>query len=486
MKKLFIVPIIIFALASCSKNDEPKNNYSVVNQFIYDGMSLYYLWADDMPANQNVTSEPVAYFTSLLNATDQQQGWSFITDDVQSLLAQFAGEPLDFGYDLIFAKTPTAGEYVAIVKYVYPNTPAAAAGIKRLDLISKINGQPITANNYYALFGSETISLSMCDFDLQIIDSKTITPAKIETNPVLYSNIYEVNGKKIAYLFYTSFIENYNNKLYETFQNFKQQGVTDLVLDLRYNHGGHVSAAVYLASLVAPRSAVESRSAYVTMTYNSFLTNEFKRGGIDTNDYLGIYNFQFPNPLDANLDLNKIYIIATDDSYSAAELTAFGLKAYMNVTHIGGKTGGKYTASTTLHAYDNNIGIPIYTESSLSTADKKTLENWAIQPIVAIYGDKNGKNFSNPGYLQPDVECEEGFGYLSNWKPIGDTDDTFLGEAIYAITGNESYKPQNINMIRETENTTPRLHPAELKNPKQINNSLIINRFPAAKLVNSE
>ena len=163
----------------------------------------------------------------------------------------------------------------------------------------------------------------------------------------------------------------------------------------------------------------------------------------------------YPNPLEANLNLDKVYIIATGNSASASELTTFCSRAIMgesNVTHIGGKTSGKYTGSWTIHPYSKYGGrtVPLYVEEKLSTKQKDNFRNWAMQPIVAVYTDKNGKDFINPGYLEPDYTLNEGFGYIDYWKPIGDTEDVFLGQALYLITGDESYKPAKPKQTRSS------------------------------------
>ncbi|MGB4438597.1 MAG: hypothetical protein WBJ13_05080, partial [Sedimentibacter sp.] len=162
----------------------------------------------------------------------------------------------------------------------------------------------------------------------------------------------------------------------------------------------------------------------------------------DRREYLGTYNnTQDENPLGANLNLNKVYIIATDNSYSASELTVFCLGPYMDVVHIGGNTGGKYTASWTIHGYDDALGATVYDGSKLSSSDKTKLKNWAMQPIVAMYANKDNISFNNPGYLVPDYMLDEGFGYIDYWTPLGDTKDVLLGQALYLISGDEGYKP---------------------------------------------
>ena len=480
MRKLSVlllsaVVVLNMLFSSCKGNDDviddPTKTVNVVSQFVYDGMSLYYLWSSEMEKKQPRTSDsiPEKYFQSVLSSTDVDHGWSFITDDVQGLMAEFAGTPKEFGFSLVFAYANSAKtEYLAFVKYVFPNSPAYDAGIRRNSIITKIDGKAITIDNYSALYGNSAVALTLQKFiGNQLVADKdvTISPSILSTNPVLYTEIYEIGGKKIAYLFYTDFISNYNQSLYEAFSRFKQAGVTDLVLDLRYNHGGAVTAATYLASLIAPRAVVESKSPYTRMSYNKDLNAYFDEKNISRTDSLGVYAADLPNPLGANLNLNKVYIIATNDSYSASELTTFCLKAYMNVVHIGGNTGGKYTASWTIHPYDDEIGVPIYEESKLSASLKNKFENWAMQPIVAKYTNKSDKDFSTPGHLVPDYPLVEGFGYLSAWTQIGDTKDVLLGQALYLITGDASFKPSMSaapQRLRSSVDAT-----ARLKNPKE-------------------
>lgn len=472
MKRLHSLLLITFALffvaTSCSdKNDLPgpskpdNKDIAIVSQFVYDGLSSYYLWSDEMTSKKPTVNDtdPVKYFNSVLNKIDTDNGWSWITDDVQGLLADFAGEPKSFGYS-IGGFYQIENKIYALLRYVFENTPASQAGMERLDLIGEIDGKPITANSegYISdrdlniLYGDKKATFTtykLSDAELTLKKEVEVTPIVTKTDPVLYNEIYTIGDKKIGYLFYTNFTGNYNYRLFEVFSHFKNEGVTDLVLDLRYNPGGGVTAASYLVSLFAPEASVKDKTILTTLTYNKFLNDIF---GSNRNTKLGTYTDKNGklliegalDPLQANLDLEKVYIIATERSASASELTTFCSRAIMgdaNVVHIGGKTSGKYTASWTVHPYDDNLGQPVYVEDKLSTKQKDIFKNWAMQPIVAIYKDKDGKDFVNPGYLEPDYALEEGFGYLDYWKPLGDTKDVLLGQAIYLITGNESYKP---------------------------------------------
>lgn len=461
MKKNVLLILVLMAAVSSfysCKKDEPQSP-NIVSQFVYDGMSQYYLWADDMKSIKPTSSDanPSTYFEKILSPYDR---FSWITDDVDGLMAEFAGEPKSFGFELmVLWKDATKTSIVAYVKYVYPNTPASNAGIVRGNIITKINGQTITLSNYETLFGTSGLTLTVSDQNNLNPKEVAVAPTIIKTNPILYSNIYNIDGHKIAYLFYTGFIDNYNDSLYEKFDYFKQQGVTDLVLDLRYNHGGAVTAATYLSSLIAPKTVVQNKAALVKMMYNNNVNEIFKyyydratdaqKGSYDRTDFFGEYDSSSErNPLNANLDLSKVYIIATGDSYSASELTTFCLKSYMNVVHIGDTTGGKYLASWTIHPYSEQYGVPIYDSTKLSVSQINTFKKWAMQPIVAKYTNKDGIDFSNPGFLVPNYVLKEGGGVFSQWKPIGDTRDTYLAQAIYLITGNQTYKPVNLAYVK--------------------------------------
>ena len=248
-KNLYLIVVVIISsfFVSC-KQDDSIYTANLVNRFVYDGMSQYYFWSSDMKNKKPTSSDtdPFAYFDRILNENDR---FSWITDDVEGLLADFSGTPLSFGFSFAFIQSPTSStEYYAVIKYVFPNTPASKAGLKRIDYIGKINDQPITKSNYGALYDGNSLKLTMYKYiNSTFMQDKEInlTPEVINTDPVLCDTVYQIDSHKVGYVFYTDFIANYNGSLYNTFLKFKQEGVTDLILDIRYNHGGGISAATY-------------------------------------------------------------------------------------------------------------------------------------------------------------------------------------------------------------------------------------------------
>ena len=458
----------------------PDQDLSVVTEFVYNGMSLYYLWSNEVISKKPTANDkdPEEYFYKILNETDTQHGWSWITDDVESLMAGFEGESTDaFGFQpQALFYDDTKSRIVGFVRYVYPNTPAEKAGIKRGEVITHANGNLITINNYAIMYGANSkTTFTVLDQNFANPRDVEITPAKISTDPVLYSNIYEgegFNGRKIGYLFYTNFYENYNESLFRAFSEFKSAGITDLVLDLRYNPGGGISAATYLASLIAPVAEVQKKEPFTILSFNEYLNKEYG----DSRKYnLGEYNStEYSNPIDANINNGNLnlYVITTSSSASASELITFCLMPYMQVEHIGEKTSGKYTASQTIHAY-NSFPDPntkrsraqrLYVESSLSDSDKNELKDWAIQPIVATYTNKYEESFMSTNGLIPNhpiAETDDNERNTAKWKPIGDTDDYLFAKAISLITG----KPYTVSQTRSALNI--QLQDAELYSPME-------------------
>ena len=446
---------VLFSISCRSDDPTPPNNNGeekplLVSQFVYDGMSLFYLWNEQMLGREPTATDTDAkrYFESLLyRPTDV---WSWITDDVDALLRDFAGESARaFGF-APFGLWINQAELIGVVRYVYPDSPAARAGMKRGDIILEINNRPITLANIDLLLGStEETTFTIVDIvhqSFHVRERVTLTQEPFVANPVLHSSVHRIDGRVIGYLFYTAFRSNFNEYLFEVFRKFQREGVTDLVLDLRYNPGGAVTAAIYLASLIAPAEDVRRNAVFTIMNYNRTQNAIFDRNGWDRSSRLGEYNADlFSNPIDANLNLDRVHIIATRFSASASELVIFCLDPFMNVVHIGENTSGKYTASWTVHAFDNffvgegrnrQARAQIVYENP-TDVQRSELRNWAMQPIVGKYTDRDGNSFAAAGTLAPDVEMNvlEFIRDPREWLPIGDRNDYLFSKAISLITG---------------------------------------------------
>ena len=128
--------------------------------------------------------------------------------------------------------------------------------IKRGEVFYGVNGTQLTINNYQALlFGSNNdYTLNMADINGGAFtpNGKTVALTKtvLDENPILVNKVIVSGSHKIGYLMYNAFFSNYDTKLNEAFGTLKSQGITDLVLDLRYNGGGSIQTSTRLASMI--------------------------------------------------------------------------------------------------------------------------------------------------------------------------------------------------------------------------------------------
>jgi C-terminal processing protease CtpA/Prc len=445
-RKILFVFIVASALITGCKDDpipepEPEKEKASaltikVNQFFKDVMEDVYLWYNTLPnIDINYEFDSEAYFDKLLYSEDN---WSFVTDDVEALEGSFEGKETSYGWSLAFWWADQQKvNIVALVEYVYPNTPAAIAGFKRGDIIHKLNGTDITINNYMQLLTSASLSCVFGqDSENGIINSKTASLSALELNlnPVQFTNIIEHGGKKIGYLFYAQYIGNYITSLDTVIQYFMANQVTDVVLDLRYNPGGGTDAAQHLCSSLAPLDVVNGQKTLVKFQWNDKYQDYWQSK--NATDQLGI---NFINTVPNKMGLNKLWIITGKGTASASELTITGLKPYMTVTTVGETTYGKYTASITLKPEDFYESASYY----------KEIDNWAVQPIILKYANSQGVTDFKDGFT-PDIAVEDDL--LSTYQ-LGDKREAKLKKAIESITGVEvqatksAVKPSGFTVI---------------------------------------
>lgn len=192
------------------------------------------------------------------------------------------------------------------------------------------------------------------------------------------------------------------------FDKFKEAGVKDLILDLRYNGGGDIGVASHLASAIAPANVVKNHNVLVTYVYNDLLTSYFEE---DEDEIL----VRFPDN-DYNADIENLYVLCTEGTASASELVAIGLEPYMNVKLIGTNTYGKYTG---MFIFDKDV------------RGCKDLENWILLPVCMKYANSEGFSDFVDG-LEPDYKVEDDL--LSGYQ-FGDANDPMLATALDVIGG---------------------------------------------------
>lgn len=470
MKKFipfFILLLLLLITAQACQKDQDDTivgsssstaNLEVQN-FIWKGLNQYYLWqtdvanlADNRFANQAALDAfltnykvPQELFDAL-RVSPTIDRFSWMVDDYVTLEQSLQGISKNNGVEFGLSYKPNSTtEVFGYVRYIIPGSDASTKDIRRGEIFTAVNGTPLTTTNYQSLlFGTnDNYTLNMADYNGTTFSSngKTVqlTKTTLSENPILIKNVITVGTKKIGYLMYNGFYADFDSQLNAAFGDFKTQGITDLVLDLRYNSGGSVRTATYLASMITGQF---TGKVFAKQQWNTKINSYF-----ETNDPNGLRNF-FTDKIGStpinSLNMSKVYILTTKSSASASELVINGLKPHINVVQIGDVTTGKNVGSVTL-----------YDSPDFSATNRNPKHKYAMQPIVLKIVNSEGFGDYFNG-LTPTHELKE---TISTFGVLGDVNEPLLKLAIAKITGTGKMTTQStgtqFNFFRDSKSMNP-------------------------------
>ncbi|MEX0986350.1 MAG: S41 family peptidase [Bacteroidales bacterium] len=414
----FLFSLLVLLPFSCKDPEPEPTETEIINEWIWDVMTDVYLWADDVDRNLYPTEEtdPEAFFYNILHADDR---FSWIVDDYEELINSFNNISLSSGISPYFVRINNTDEVIIIVEYVTPGSPADLGQIQRGEIITRINQTTITIENYINLFYGETLALEFADYtegDL-VANGKSVTinAVVLEENPVLHHEIITFEEKQIGYIVFTGFSEGEQSKwvdsLDHVFADLQNRGISELIMDIRYNPGGRVSVARHIASVVSPADVPGSDNVFVKYQWNEDYQQYFIQRDGENSENLVVLFEESPSH---NLNLSDIYFLTSGHSASASELIIIGLEPYMNVIQIGENTYGKFYGSIT---------VP--------DLEEPARHSWGLQPLVFKFASSTGFTDFNNGLI-PDIIIDDN---ILDMKQFGDLSDPILARAVEEITG---------------------------------------------------
>ncbi len=348
-----------------------------------------------------------------VKSNGQRSFYSYITEVSSTTRAAVNSYGLLLHYTII----GNGDYYHFVVDHVYPDSPAAQAGVVRGDLITMVDGSYITRNNYSSLFSSiqngtkQSLKLTFLRQTTKENFTVQIGKGQYDENPVAHHEVIDVDGKKIGYISYISFESEYDDELIAALQELKAQGAQELILDLRINTGGAVNSAVTLCSALVPATMEGEKLCELVRNPNN------KRGTQSS-----IFNLKDAGTI---FSLDDLTVICSNYSASSSELVVMGLRGLdFPVTLIGSQTEGK------------NCGMDV----TRKTIGGKSLE---FAPITFMCFNAKGNGDWGEGIV-PDVDLKDennDFGLYDVNYPLPRADwgdehyDIALAVAIAKITG---------------------------------------------------
>ena len=466
---VFIVSLLFF---NCDKSEDGIPTDLEIENFVWGGLNAYYLWQSDVPdlsdlrfSNQNQLnsylegfSSPENLFDNLLYTAENgypanEKGYdrfSWIVDDYVALENAFQGITVSNGMDFqLYLENGSTTNVYGVVRYVVPGSDAKTQGVLRGMVFSSVDGTQITANNYQdLLFGTNTdYTINLADFNggNPILNGTSIALSKIQLqeDPVAKVEVFVEGAKTIGYLLYNQFASSYDSELNAAFGTFKASGVTDLIVDLRYNGGGSVQTATYLGSMITTESN--------TTVFSKQVWNEKVMENNDASNFINYFTDKITDTDESinSLNLSTVYFIVSEDTASASELVINALSAYIDVKLVGTQTVGKQVGSITL--YDSE-------GYGRNGADLNTNHTYAMQPIVLEIKNANEEN--NPNGYTAEVQLEEDFGLdtgVINLGELGNKTEPLLARTIQYITTGARSTGKTITTFNKNKITNSKL-----------------------------
>lgn len=282
-------------------------------------------------------------FTAAARAKNEDRGWSYLLTQAEAQQYFQAGQSAGYGYGYVLpASGPFAGKLV--LTQVMRGSPADQAGFVRGDQILAVGSTAQTMTDVPTLVAQQTLgaalsgstpgtpkSLSVLPRGQTTPVTRSMTSAVYDLDPVVSKVVASPLGKPVGYVLLRTFVTPAEQKLRDAFAAFNQQGVKDVLVDVRYDGGGLLATAQVLASLLHPAAG--------ELMY---------RGQYNAKHTADSWTESFGGEASRLPAVDRVAFITTSGTASASELVPNALAAYLgqSLAVVGGRTYGKPVGQT--------------------------------------------------------------------------------------------------------------------------------------------
>jgi len=325
-----------------------------------------YLWYGDVNfVDPSAYASAIDYFNVLKSPLTTASGkpkdqyhYTYSTPAWEAL----ASSSTQAGYGATWSLVSVTPPRQAVVAYTEPNSPATllpvplarGAQILTVDGVDLVNDattagvNTLNAGLFPATIG-ETHTFGVLDLGASAARTVTLGSANIGSTPV--QNVKTLpagaSGGLLGYMLFNDHFATAEPGLINAVKQLQSAGITDLVLDMRYNGGGYLDIASELAFMIAG-PAVSAGKTFDALRFNE------KHPSIDpvtlspitpTPFISASLGFTASPPAGQalpHLNLSRVYVLAGSNTASASEALMNGLVGVgIQVVQIGSTTRGK-------------------------------------------------------------------------------------------------------------------------------------------------
>ncbi|AMO20514.1 S41 family peptidase [Flavobacterium columnare] len=389
-------------------------------------------------------AKQIEIFTTLfktvnMNYVDQTNPAELMDKSIKSMLAELDPYTVYFNEaDVVRFKINNTGEYTGIgamitrkegktyIREPYKGYPADKAGLKAGDEIIQVNDVILSdfkEDVSQLLKGSKNTKISIQYKRNNELKTTQLVLDEIDVKAVPY---YGMADSKTGYIVLSQFNAKASSETREALENLKDQGATQIILDLRGNPGGLLHEAVNICNLFVPAGEViVTTKSKIEKHNNVYKTSK--------------------QPVDLDIPLA---IIVDGKSASASEIVSGALQDLDRAVVIGSRSFGKGLVQRPIDlTYGTQLKVTIsryYTPSGrcIQALDysKKDPNGKAIRTDAKNYNafkTRKGRTVYDGGGIQPDIELEES-------KTSTITDALVRGDAIFMYANQYYYKHPNL------------------------------------------